>query len=324
MKVPLSFYLVCFMVPFLGSLLSLPWWHGWCLRHQLLDEPGERKLHLRPIPLAGGPAVLTGMSLALLATVLLAASGAAGPGFDRLWHDPDRPGGQWAAVLAGALGMTVIGWLDDRHELRPGTKFLAQLLVAGLVSVSGVRASPFGSSPLVSQLISILWILAVTNALNFQDNMDGLCTGLTCIAATGLGLNAVWQGLPLVAGLALMTAGAAAGFLPHNFPQAKAFLGDSGSHLLGFLLAVLALLPQAWSANPPPASALWRPLLILGVPLADLAWVVGYRLWSGRAFYMGDTNHFSHQLERIGLSRAGAVITLWAAAAACGALAVLL
>ena len=325
MNPPLPFYLLSFLAALLGSGLSLRGWRGWCLRHRLVDDPGPRKIHSEPTPLAGGLAVLTGLALALLAMVLLQSGGFTGAGLSQEFRSGvDGLGGGWLAILAGAVGMMAIGWLDDRHELRPAPKFLAQLLVAAWVSASGVRITLFVPSLLFSHLITILWILTVTNAVNFQDNMNGLCAGLAVLAATGLGLLAARQGQHLVAGVAFMTAGAAAGFLPHNFPRARAFLGDSGSHLLGFLLAVLAILPHFYSPQHLRKAAVLSPLLLLAVPLADLVWVVWFRLRSGRPFYLGDTSHFSHRLERRGLSRAAVVVVLWILAALGGFAALLL
>jgi UDP-GlcNAc:undecaprenyl-phosphate GlcNAc-1-phosphate transferase len=113
-------------------------------------------------------------------------------------------------------------------------------------------------------------------------------------------------------------AGALVGFLPFNFPRASVFLGDSGSHLVGFMMAVMAVLPHFHSRQHPQPWAVLSPLLILAVPLADLVWVVGLRWRMGQPFYIGDTNHWSHRLVRQGWSRAGAVLVIWLAATLCG------
>jgi UDP-GlcNAc:undecaprenyl-phosphate/decaprenyl-phosphate GlcNAc-1-phosphate transferase len=115
----------------------------------------------------------------------------------------------------------------------------------------------------------------------------------------------------VVAALAMVVAGALGGFLPFNFPRARVFLGDSGSHLVGCLLAGLAILPNFYSPQHPQPWAVLKPLLILAVPLTDLTWVVLFRWRRGKPFYVGDTNHLSHQLARRGLSRPGAVMLLW-------------
>jgi UDP-GlcNAc:undecaprenyl-phosphate GlcNAc-1-phosphate transferase len=121
----------------------------------------------------------------------------------------------------------------------------------------------------------------------------------------------------------LLTFGALLGFLPHNFPHARAFLGDAGSHLVGYLLAVLAILPHFYTVQRPRQLAVLIPLLVLAVPLGDLVWVVVLRWRRGQPFYQGDTNHLSHRLARRGLTRTQTVLLIWVLAAALGAVACL-
>ena len=325
MKFPEWVYAGSAAAAFATTLASLPLWRIGCRRIGLVDEPGERKIHLTPIPLAGGLALLTGL-LVPLAVAAAAAQfhwlgGLAG---DRLAYGFERRAGQLAAIFGGAIGMTFLGWLDDRHELRPALKFAGQVLVAGLVAASGVRITLFVPNVIFSFAITLLWIVTVTNALNFLDNMNGLCAGLGVMAAAIFGVKAALLDQYLVASIAFLATGALLGFLPFNFPRASVFLGDSGSHLIGFLLAVLAILPHFHSTRHPRPLAVVTPLLVLAVPLADLVWVVLLRWWLGRPFYVGDTNHISHRLVRRGLSPVQAVLLIWAVAAAVGSVAFLL
>jgi UDP-GlcNAc:undecaprenyl-phosphate/decaprenyl-phosphate GlcNAc-1-phosphate transferase len=151
----------------------------------------------------------------------------------------------------------------------------------------------------------VLWILTLINALNFMDNMNGLCGGLGLIGAWFLGMSAAIHGQYLVASLAALSAGALLGFLPYNFPKASVFLGDAGSHLVGYLLAVLAILPSFHTPDHPNTLAVLVPLLILAVPLGDLFWI-------------GDNNHLSHRLVRRGLSKPTAVLVIWLLAGLAG------
>jgi UDP-GlcNAc:undecaprenyl-phosphate GlcNAc-1-phosphate transferase len=146
---------------------------------------------------------------------------------------------------------------------------------------------------------------------------------LGAIGAFYFGLSAALQGHYLVTLLALSACGALLGFLPYNFPRATIFLGDSGSHLVGYLLGVLAILPHFYSKQHPRVFAVFSPLLILAVPLADLVWVVVSRWRAGRPVYLGDTNHLSHRLVQRGWTRTQAVIIIWSLAAAVGAAAFL-
>lgn len=240
-----------------------------------------------------------------------------------LTHGVHKRSLELAAIFVGAIGMLLVGLWDDKHESRPAGKFICQLAVAALVAASGARITLFVPSTLFSFAITILWILTVINAFNFMDNMNGLCGGLGAIGAFYFGLVAALAPVPqyLVALIAFLTCGALVGFLPYNFPRAKSFLGDSGSHLVGYLLAVLAILPHFYTPQSGHTLAVLTPLLILAVPLGDLVWVVILRTRMGKPFYVGDTNHLSHRLAKLGLSRTHAVLVIWLLAIAVGALA---
>jgi UDP-GlcNAc:undecaprenyl-phosphate GlcNAc-1-phosphate transferase len=226
-----------------------------------------------------------------------------------------------AAIFLGALGVLLLGWLDDKHELRPRAKFTGQFVIAALVAASGIRITLFVPSLVFSYAITILWILTVINAFNFMDNMNGLCAGLGAIAACHFAILAAGANQYLVGLIAFLAFGALLGFLPYNFPRARAFLGDAGSHLVGYLLAVLAILPHFHTASHPRRWAVLIPLCVLAVPLADMAWVVTLRWRIGQPFYQADTNHLSHRLVRRGLTRTQAVLVIWLAAEALSLLA---
>jgi len=319
---PENIYLLSFLGALLASAGSLPLWRAWCERSGHVDAPGHRKIHQAPVPLAGGLAVFTGLALVVLGGTAAVGLELLHPdAVDRLGYGLGKRAPQLLAIFAGAFGMVLLGWWDDRHELRPSVKFAGQLAVALLVAASGVRITLFVPSLLFSYAATVLWILTVTNALNFNDNMNGLCGGLGLIAIGWIAWHAAAHGQYLVASLALLAAGALAGFLPYNFPRASVFLGDAGSHLVGYLLAVLAILPHFYSArqDEPTRLAVLNPVLILAVPLLDLASVVWLRTRASKPFWIGDTNHLSHRLVRAGLSKPQAVLVLWLAAFVGGA-----
>ena len=208
------------------------------------------------------------------------------------------------AIILGAFVITILGWLDDKYELRPLTKFSGQLLVALIAATANVRITLFVHSTVFSYAITILWILTVINAFNFMDNMNGLCAGLGAVSSWFFALIAAVDGQYLVALLGVLACGALLGFLPYNFPKASAFLGDSGSHLVGYLLAIMAILPHFYTAHSPRVWAVFIPLLILAVPLGDLAWVVLLRWRMGQpAAARGPNNHLSHRLVKSGLGK---------------------
>jgi UDP-GlcNAc:undecaprenyl-phosphate GlcNAc-1-phosphate transferase len=322
---PLNIYFLSAAGAGLTTLISLPLWRRWCRHVGLVDDPGFRKIHEQPIPLAGGLAILTGLLVPLLGLAAALALNLLDPETtDKIGYGLRRRAGQLIAMLAGSISMTLLGWWDDKRELRPALKFAGQTILAVAVAAAGIRITLFIPSLAFSYVVTVLWILTVTNALNFMDNMNGLCTGLGVIASLLIGLISALHTQYLVAGISFLTSGALLGFLPFNFPRASAFLGDAGSHLIGFLLAVLTILPHFYSVKHAHALAVFSPLLILAVPLGDLAWVVILRWRTGKPFYVGDTNHLSHRLVRCGLSPTQAVLVIWILAATVGSLVFLL
>ena len=287
-----------------------------------MDDPGHRKIHSSPVPLAGGFAVLTGILLPLVGGAILLKLGvikisAAG----LIVHGIDRRAIELVVLALGAIAITMLGWLDDKHELKALPKFIGQILIAIAVAAACKRITLFVHSEIFSYAVTILWLLTVINAFNFMDNMNGLCAGAGAIGAFIFALIAAANGEYLVALTGFLMCGALVGFLPWNFPDARAFLGDAGSHLVGYLLAVMAILPHFYTKQNPRPLAVLAPLLVLAVPLLDLAQVSLFRTLNKNPFWIGDTNHLSHRLVRAGLNRTRAVLLLWLVAAVVGGLA---
>lgn len=326
MAFPTNLYGAVLLMAFLVSAGSLPLWRRWCRRRGWVDDPGHRKIHHVPVPLAGGFAVFTGMAAVLGAAVLaIVFQWMPAEPLAKLSYGLGRRSVELTTLLLGAVGMLALGGWDDRRELSPRAKFAGQCLIALAVSLSGVRITLFVPSLVFSHAVTVLWILTVTNAFNINDNMNGLCAGLGAIASGWIAFHAGREGQYLVASMALLVLGSLLGFLPYNYPKASVFLGDAGSHLVGYLISVLAVLPHFYSPKQlePSRWAVLCPLLILAVPLADLVSVVWIRTRLGRPFWIGDTNHFSHRLTRAGLGRSEAVLVLWLAAVWFGALSLL-
>ena len=325
MTFPFNFFVAAFAGAFVTTLLALPLWRKWCLRTHLVDDPGHRKIHSTPVPLAGGFAVLTGILLPLaigaislkLGFVKISSAGL-------IVHGLDRRAMELAVLALGAVAITILGWLDDKHELKALPKFIGQILIAVAVAAACKRITLFVHSDAFSYAVTILWLLTVINAFNFMDNMNGLCAGVGAIGAFIFAFLAATNGQYLVALTGFLMCGALAGFLPWNFPNARAFLGDAGSHLVGYLLAVMAILPHFYTKQNPRPLAVLAPLFVLAVPLLDLAQVSLFRTLNKKPFWIGDTNHLSHRLARMGLSRTRAVLVLWLMAAVIGAVACLL
>ena len=330
MTFPFNYFSAAFAGAFLTTLLALPLWRKWCLRIKLVDDPGQRKIHDQPVPLAGGLAVLTGILLPLVAGAVWIRFIAGGQSMVNgqvvlapLAYGLNRRAIELGAIAFGAIAITLLGWLDDKHELKPLPKFAGQFLIAVAVAMACKRITLFVHNDVFSYAITILWILTVINAFNFMDNMNGLCAGLGALGALLFAIIAAANGEYLVATIGFLMCGALIGFLPWNFPNARAFLGDAGSHLVGYLLAVMAILPHFYSKQNPHRLAVLSPLLVLAIPLIDLAQVSLFRTLNKKPFWIGDTNHLSHRLVRAGLSRTRAVLLLWLVAVLIGLFAAL-
>lgn len=219
---------------------------------------------------------------------------------------------QLGLILVGGVALTALGMVDDRIGLSPGMKLAGQFCVAGAVACWGVRITLFWDFPAVTWAVTTFWILLVINAMNFFDNMDGLAAGTAAIAAAFFLFIAGLRGQHFVAVLAAVTCGSAAGFLVHNRPPARIFMGDAGSHFLGYSLAVTGALTTYYtpteSLTPAPVLI---PLIILGVPLFDAVAVVVLRWRRGTPIYVGDNTHLSHRLTDLGCTRPQAVALIW-------------
>lgn len=260
-------------------------------RTGMVDAPdGGRKQQQRPIPKIGGIAVALAFTIAFL--VAVAASG-----------DPTELE-LLAGVLLPALGVAALGFVDDLRALNPWVRLLAQTLFALIVWWAGTQVS-FTRMEWLDLLITLLWIVGLTNAMNLLDNSDGLAASTTLVAAVGTGIIAALYGQFFVAGLAFALAGIALGFLWHNWAPATVYLGDAGAYFLGFLLAIVTLRLRPVGINLPWSAAI--PLLLVLVPVLDTAFVVVRRVVEGRHPFTPGRDHLSHLLMDRGLSVRGAV-----------------
>ena len=218
---PFNYFLAAFAGAFLTTLLALPLWRKWCLRVNLVDDPGRRKIHDAPIPLAGGFAVLTGILLPLVVGALFCLDPASKiPACSPpIAYGLNRRALELAAIAFGAIAITLLGWLDDKHELKPLPKFAGQLLIAMVVAMACKRITLFVHSEVFSYAITILWLLTVINAFNFMDNMNGLCAGLGAIGALLFAIIAAANGEYLVALTGFLMCGALLGFSAVEFPE---------------------------------------------------------------------------------------------------------
>ena len=283
----------------------------WC---GAVDRPGGYKAHRAPTPLFGGLAVAAGTAAGVL-VFLATRSGIEITGL--------------YAVGLGSLVIIVAGLLDDMRGLSPRHKFMWQVAAA---AAAGACLAAFGVhldlflvwSPALIITLTVVWVVAITNAFNFLDNMDGLCASLGAVAAATLAVANARSGEFGVAVASTALCGACLGFLPFNWPRGRVFLGDTGAMLIGFLLAALSVLGVYTRGAPVPLLAVLTPLFTLGIPVLDLVLVMLIRLRLGHPLWVGDRRHISHRLVRRGMQPAVAVAALSAASGACGLAALLL
>src|SRR6266446_3087117 len=284
----------------------------------MLDMPGGRRIHPRPIPRPGGLAIAIAFGSAILIFWLI----------DRLAGHPFlipeevRSSRFTLTAIAAVLGMAM-GLIDDFLELRARWQFLGQVVVAAVIVLAGIHID-FVNDPLSDRLIELsfpvavaftmLWIVGMNNALNFIDGLDGLAAGVAAIAALTLGGLALLPQVsePFVTWMGFTLAGAVAGFLLFNFHPARLFLGTTGVVFLGTMLAVLSIFGTAKVA---------AALLVLGVPIIDTFYVLVRRVLSGPPPFATDRGHFHHRLLDVGMTHQQAVLLIYAMTALLGTLA---
>jgi UDP-GlcNAc:undecaprenyl-phosphate GlcNAc-1-phosphate transferase len=279
---------------------------GVARRLDFLDYPNTAlKVHRAPIPYLGGLAIF----LAFVASVFVC----------KLLYFPATTFAPWPmdlhllhgvyAILAGGLSALVLGLVDDAHALGPGVKFIGQVAGALVLVAFGLRVR-FVEAGWLSVVLTVLWVVTVTNALNFVDIMDGLCAGIGGLAALGFLLFSVNAGRYDISLAAAALGGSCFGFLAWNFSPAKVFMGDAGSHFIGFSLAAISLNLNYSHTN---VLAVFSPLLILGVPLFDLLLMTVIRTRKGIPPWKGSPDHIPLRLRALGFSKEAAVLMLYAA-----------
>lgn len=284
----------------------------------LMDRPGlARKLHTTPIPRSGGLGIFPVFWGCLWLNFVLAATVVPNlPFLPETWRvlagNALSRYGQLEGVFLGCAIIFFLGVLDDRYNLPAGLRLAIQILATMPLLTSGVVLKLF-LPVYISFPLTALWLVLLTNSFNFLDNMNGLTSGITVIICGVMAVIAMlareWYMLLIFA----MLGGAVLAFWFYNFPKASIFLGDSGSTHLGFLLGALTILATYYQEGVPTRLPVLMPILILGVPLFDTLSVMWIRWRSGKPLMEGDTNHISHRLVALGMSRVEAVCFLYAA-----------
>jgi len=276
-----------------------------------MAHPTKERWHKKPTALLGGIAIYTGTAIPLF---FVADFTSILPYIFRNSVSAGLPS-IGAAIWIGMTLLFILGLLDDFINIKPHTKLLGQIIVASMAVFLGFRLHWFTSLTL-DTMVTIFWIVGITNAFNLIDNMDGLCAGIGFIAAFFLALM-FYGKLPEGACVAMILAGALAAFLIYNFNPASIFMGDSGSLVIGFILAMLSLYnSEASGLNMLSFYAV--PILLLMVPIFDTTLVTSIRILSGRKASTGGKDHTSHRLVLMGFKEKSAVIFLYGIATVSG------
>jgi UDP-GlcNAc:undecaprenyl-phosphate/decaprenyl-phosphate GlcNAc-1-phosphate transferase len=326
-------YLGVFLASAFAVAIVTPLVRRLAIRVGAIDKPSDRKVHPKPTPTGGGVGLLIGVAAGLGTALLF-------PPLRSAFFDSSELQG----TLLAALVITLVGLIDDLFTLSAPAKVAGQILSAGLLILTGVELLYFWFPRLgtvivgsdLAVLLTVAWVLILVNAINLMDGLDGLAAGMIVIAALAFFVYLFWGPSNFISPptgakiLAAATAGAALGFLPYNFYPARIFMGDSGSMLLGLLMASATI--SGVGRTPLPSGGdisafaipVLIPVIVIAVPLVDVALAVIRRLRRGRSVFAPDKEHIHHQLRNVGHThrRAVLIIYLWGALAAGCALAI--
>ncbi len=297
-------YLLVFVISFLVVFLSTPQIIRFAHKVGFLDYPSPYKLHEKPTPLLGGVAVYLGFAISFSLGVFLS-------GISR--------DGNLLGIFLGSLVLILVGLWDDKRGLSPSHKFFGQIL-ASLLFIIFTPKVVILTNNFLDAFILLLWMVGLINALNFLDNMDGLCGGITFIHCMAFFVIGMLNDQMAVVLISLSLAGAVLAFLRYNFRPAKIFLGDAGSMLNGFLLACMGVL---FIQKNPSHYTLLVPVLILSYPIFDITFVTFARLREGRKFYQGGRDHSTHRMVKMGIKQKHTIWSIYSFCLALGALGIL-
>jgi UDP-GlcNAc:undecaprenyl-phosphate/decaprenyl-phosphate GlcNAc-1-phosphate transferase len=333
-----SWLLLLFIVAIVGPAWLVSWLAvGWVQRHAgrlgLLDKPNARKVHTAPIPLGGGLGIWLGV-------VAVFAAGTLGT-----WIVASRS--DWAArlpesiavylpglmtkvqslwlLIGGASIVMLLGLCDDRYGLDWRVRLGVEFAVAiGVVYGQNLHLTAYIDQPWLTSALSVLWIVMLINSFNMLDNMDALSGGVAAIVCAMLAImllstpeSSLGQPQLFVAAMVLALLGGLLGFLGHNWPPAKIFMGDAGSYFVGYWIAIATLLSTYAGAKGTAPHAVMAPLCLLAIPIYDMASVIAIRLREGRSPFQADKKHFSHRLVEMGMTKKQAVVTIYLATLTC-------
>jgi len=299
------------------AMLLVPWCIKAARKFNVLDFPDDRKMHAIPTPLLGGLAMVGAFGITLVVNVLAVRWGIANLSLLQWLPDNMAPAFEGAmsserllqavVIFGGALLVAGVGLLDDLYQVRPRYRLMVQIFAASMVVAVGVSPDYLGMPYWMSALLTVGWIVVVTNSFNLIDSLDGLSAGIAVICAMTLAATMHFARQPLVATFALVVAGCALGFLRYNRSPARIFMGSTGSLFLGFAVSVAVALGISITPTQSPLVSVAMPFLILGVPLYDTLSVVYLRIRAGQHIFEPDQRHLAHRMMKFGFNHREAV-----------------
>ncbi len=303
-------YILFFLVSFLFSFLLTLVMRRVATSFKILDYPNERKIHQSPKPLLGGVAIYLSFLFTILIGIFFTKTGLIR--FLPSSIQSYLPGIRYALlklsiILIGGGVILCFGLIDDLMGLRPRFKLSGQVAIGICLFLVGIRITLFIPNLLLSGIITVLWLVAIINSFNLLDNMDGLSAGVGSIASLLFFLIASSKGELFISTILAVSLGSLLGFLWYNFHPAKIFMGEAGSSFIGYLLATVAILGTYYHRGSPTFLPVIGPLLILGLPIFDMAGVIVIRMRKRKPIFQADKNHLSHRLVNLGMSQRGAV-----------------
>lgn len=321
---------IAFLLAFITTFVLTPYTIKIAKKIGAVDIPkDERRMHNKPIPKFGGPAIIAGF---LLATIYLCITSSIEGNLELF--NAENYMFKLVGFLLGILVLSFVCFFDDIKGIHPLVKLAGQLVAASIVVAFGIRINNFNlpffeGNIIIGEVFSIIltigWLVGVTNAINLIDGLDGLSTGIAIISSVSLLIIFALNASPLIAIIMITSlVGALSGFLPFNFNPAKTFVGDIGSNFIGFTLAVVSILGVAKTAT---AFIVVLPIIVLGLPIFDTLSAIVRRLIKGKslkAVIQADKGHFHHKLIAKGFTQKEAVLILYGISVACGMFAVIL
>lgn len=315
---------IAFVLAFITAFVITPYTIKLAKKVGAIDMPEDRRVNKKPMPRIGGLAVIAGFAVsAAYLIITMAVEGKLD------LNDPENYKMKLLGFFIGIIVLSIFSYLDDVKGLKPIQKLIAQVVAAVIIYIFGIRIDVINEQVVLPEIISFIltvgWIVGITNAINLIDGLDGLSSGITLISCVSLLIIFATNNSPIIS-IILITAlaGSIVGFLPYNANPAKTFIGDVGAQFLGFTLSVIAILGVAKTVT---LVVLVAPILVLALPIFDTIFAIIRRIIKGKslkAVFQADRGHLHHRLMESGYTQKQSVFILYGASAMLGIFAIIL